>query len=77
MQEEDPKFEPSNTLAPAQNVRRREVKVCATCKHWRNVEGWGLCWRPGGFSCDIGDQTQYFMTCDGWQSWPAPKTGAR
>jgi hypothetical protein len=53
-------------IEPAKNVRVRSLRVCAVCKHWRNYGGAGYCIRRGGFSCDMGDMTQYFATCDRW-----------
>lgn len=60
-------FENTNkNLKRAENIRQRNLQVCATCKHWRNTGGFGYCVRPGGFGCDVGDMTQYFTVCDGW-----------
>ncbi len=69
MPDEDPKFDPIRAdLAPALNVRHRSLQVCATCRDWRSIAGAGYCVRPGGFSCDVGDMTQYFMVCDRWRA---------
>jgi len=53
-------------LKPASNLHRRNLMVCATCKHWCNVDGFGYCVRLRGYECDVGDMGQYFHLCDGW-----------
>lgn len=53
-------------LKPAKNIRWINVKVCATCKHFRNTDGFGYCIRPDGPDFDIGDMKHWQTTCDLW-----------
>jgi len=53
-------------LLPASNIRWRNIQVCATCKWWYEAGGFGLCIRPNGFECDVGDMAQWQTVCDRW-----------
>lgn len=57
----------ARTLRAARRVRPAAPRVCATC-----AEGWlgagvFVCARPDGYTCDIGDEAYWLMTCDSWR----------